>query len=176
MLIPVWIIGTNTTEHVWATNWPAALQTATAIRIRPQQQSNKIKRNPAIPNEVYPKALYSEVVPLESVGMFIHEFAVLFDVITPAFARKMIPASAKTSIIPIAESHTINPAKHLNVYMKISAIMIEAASAQRIHFQFWIWYYLHFVYRLWSSWNYFGKGNLKKLWGRWQKRLWGRLS
>jgi len=42
-------------EQVCETNCPAALQTATASRILPKQQSNIRKSSPAIPKQTYPK-------------------------------------------------------------------------------------------------------------------------
>ena len=54
---------------------------------------------------------------------------------TPALYRKTKPTRAKITIIPIIEVHTINPAKHLRVYMKINDKTTAPPRAARIHFQ-----------------------------------------
>ncbi len=46
-------IGTNTTKQTEATNWPAALHTATANLILLQQHNKTINNTPEIPKQIY---------------------------------------------------------------------------------------------------------------------------
>jgi hypothetical protein len=57
---------------------------------------------------------------------------------TPALYRKTNPTRAKMIIIPIIEVQTINPAKHLRVYMKMNANTTAPPRAARIHFQLFV--------------------------------------
>lgn len=137
-LIAVWSIGTRTIPQVWATNWPAALQTATAILILPQQQSSISKKKAAIEKDTYPKISYSVVVAPEIVGILRYPEAIEEILMMPALLRKTTPANAKNMMIPKAEVQTINPARHFNKYMKMKEMRTAPPRAHNNHCQFYI--------------------------------------
>lgn len=57
-LMAVWMIGTRMMLQVWATNWPADLQTATANLILLKQQRKISKKIPEKTKQVMPIASY----------------------------------------------------------------------------------------------------------------------
>ena len=61
--------------------------------------------------------------------------ATLEMLMTPALLRKIKPARAKQTMIPIADNQTINPTKHLRVYMKIKETATAIPKPHRIHCQ-----------------------------------------
>ena len=54
----VWIIGTKIIEEVCTMNCPEALQTATANRILPKQQSINSRKIPPRPKDIEPYFVY----------------------------------------------------------------------------------------------------------------------
>lgn len=69
MLMAVWMIGTKTIEQVLATNYPEALQTATANLILLKQQMRSKKKSPQSEKAMIPYILYYVSVPPSMVGM-----------------------------------------------------------------------------------------------------------
>lgn len=50
----------------------------------------------------------------------------------------MSPTAANKRIIPKIEVHTISPAKHFNIYIKMKDIIMAPPRAAKTHFQFYI--------------------------------------
>ena len=65
-------------------NCPEALQTATANRILPKQQSINSRKIPPRPKDIEPYFVYEDLVPPETVGIFMYPVSVDISLSKPA--------------------------------------------------------------------------------------------